>query len=217
MSDFNITLYEACEYLSRSKKTLGRYIRQGKLHPQRIKSQQGTLEYRFRRDDLEAFKQDEARQLDPTVETETPETKQDEPIITQDKPDETGFKKDIAKDKEKKDETSKDTKDGQGQGKDIIDLLQSTVSLLKDQLTVKDEQINSLIKGQERSDYILQTLQAKVFLLEQPRQRDLQSEGDFIETTPAEIKQDKPKKKTKETRQAETKQPKRGFLSKFFS
>ena len=56
MSDFNITLFEACELLNRSKKSISRYIRRGLLHPQQIKSQQGTLEYRFSKADLEAFK-----------------------------------------------------------------------------------------------------------------------------------------------------------------
>lgn len=216
MSDFNITLYEACEFLNKSKKTLGRYVRQGKLHPQKIKSHRGTLEYRFSRADLEAFRQAETSQLDETTEQAdlNADIKGDETTQKgQDTPDETGIKKDIAKDNEKKDETTQDNKDKPRQDGDIINLLQSTVSLLKDQLTVKDEQINSLIKGQERSDYILQTLQAKMFLLEQPKQRDIASEGDFIETKP-EVK---PEKKTKEPRRDKTKQPKRGFLSKFFS
>ena len=47
MSDFNITLFEACEILNRSKKTISRYVRQGKLTPKQVKSQRGTLEYRF--------------------------------------------------------------------------------------------------------------------------------------------------------------------------
>ena len=61
MSDFNITLFEACELLNRSKKSISRYIRRGLLHPQRVKSRQGTLEYRFSRADLEAFKLQETQ------------------------------------------------------------------------------------------------------------------------------------------------------------
>ena len=56
MSEFNITLFEACEFLNKSKKTISRYVRQGKLAPQKVKSQQGTLEYRFSRSDLEALR-----------------------------------------------------------------------------------------------------------------------------------------------------------------
>ena len=56
MREYDITLYEACEYLNRSKKTISRLIRKGKLHPKRAKSQQGTLEYRFSRADLNKYK-----------------------------------------------------------------------------------------------------------------------------------------------------------------
>ncbi len=35
-----LTLFEACEILNRSKKTLSRYVRQGRLHPIQVKSQQ---------------------------------------------------------------------------------------------------------------------------------------------------------------------------------
>ena len=55
MRDYNLTLFEACEYLNRSKKSLSRYIWQGLLHPEQIKSQQGTLEYRFSKDDDKKF------------------------------------------------------------------------------------------------------------------------------------------------------------------
>ena len=61
MSDYNLTLFEACELLNRSKKSISRYIRRGLLHPQQIKSQQGTLEYRFSKADLEAFKLQETQ------------------------------------------------------------------------------------------------------------------------------------------------------------
>jgi len=66
MSDFNITLFEACELLNRSKKSISRYIRRGLLHPEKVKSQQGTLEYRFSKADIEAFKAQEAERADET-------------------------------------------------------------------------------------------------------------------------------------------------------
>lgn len=65
-SDFNITLFEACELLNRSKKSISRYIRRGLLHPEKVKSQQGTLEYRFSKADIEAFKTLEALNADET-------------------------------------------------------------------------------------------------------------------------------------------------------
>lgn len=55
MSDYNITLFEACEQLSRSKKSISRYVRRGLLHPKKVKSQQGTLEYRFSESELKAL------------------------------------------------------------------------------------------------------------------------------------------------------------------
>ena len=73
MSDYNITLFEACELLNRSKKSISRYIRRGLLHPQKVKSQQGTLEYRFSQADIEAFKQKE---------NETRQDRQDTPDRT---------------------------------------------------------------------------------------------------------------------------------------
>lgn len=56
MEQYNVTFFEACEFLSRSRKSVSRYIRRGLLHPKYTKSAQGTLEYRFNMDDLETFK-----------------------------------------------------------------------------------------------------------------------------------------------------------------
>lgn len=103
MSDYNITLFEACEQLSRSKKSMSRYVRKGLLHPKKVKSQQGTLEYRFSESELKAFKEkeNESRQdrqdtQDRTDETpdikktatETPENK--ESVLDKSNTDETG-------------------------------------------------------------------------------------------------------------------------------
>lgn len=80
MDDFNITLFEACEFLNRSKKSISRYIRRGLLHPQEIKSQQGTLEYRFSDSELKAFKEKENESRQDRGDTQdrtegTPDTK----------------------------------------------------------------------------------------------------------------------------------------------
>jgi len=108
MSDFNITLFEACELLNRSKKSISRYIRRGLLHPERVKSQQGTLEYRFSKADIEAFKALEALDTDETTQDETGQ------------PDQTGhsgktrqdiFKNNNIKNKEVLDETRQDTQE----------------------------------------------------------------------------------------------------------
>lgn len=51
-----ITFAQACNLLKKSRKTISRYIRKGLLKPERIKSQRGTLEYRFKQADLESLK-----------------------------------------------------------------------------------------------------------------------------------------------------------------
>lgn len=50
------TLKEASEILRKSEKTISRYIQRGLLHPEKIKSAQGTLEYRFLTEELEQLK-----------------------------------------------------------------------------------------------------------------------------------------------------------------
>ena len=54
--NYNITFFEACEILKKSKRTISRYIKNGWLNPERIESKRGTLEYRFNRADLIKFK-----------------------------------------------------------------------------------------------------------------------------------------------------------------
>ncbi len=92
MSDHNITLFEACEILNISKKTISRYIRQGRLSPERVKSQQGTLKYRFARADLDALRasqafQDTPPETDGRVETAAPEAQEGPKTGTQARPE----------------------------------------------------------------------------------------------------------------------------------
>lgn len=194
MSDFNITLFEACEILNKSKKTISRYIRQGRLNPQQVKSQRGTLEYRFSRADIEAFRADETRQETQDTPDKTgqsgqtepepkktefkrdkEETRRDTPDRTE-QTDETGQKTYTADIKGKKEETGQTGQDKTGQGDGIINLLQDTVSLLKDQLTVKDKQIDNLsgkidqlIERDRETNILIGQLQSKVLMLEIPR------------------------------------------------
>jgi len=186
MNDFNITFFEVCELLSRSKKSISRYVRKGLLHPQRIKSQQGTLEYRFNKDDLEAFKAQEALNAE--------QGRQDRPDRT-DGTEETGHEGQTRQDtgQEKtfiysrgREETGQDTADQTGQlradrteetgqtGQDngLITLLKETTELLKEQLKVKDDQIkdlggkiDQLIERDRETNVLLKGLQDKVLLL----------------------------------------------------
>jgi hypothetical protein len=52
----DITFSEACRILGKSERTLSRYIKKGLIIPEKIKSQKGSIEYRFNKADLEAFK-----------------------------------------------------------------------------------------------------------------------------------------------------------------
>lgn len=189
MSDFNITLFEACELLNRSKKSISRYIRRGLLHPERVKSQQGTLEYRFSKADIETFKAQEAQRAD--------ETKQD----TADRTDETRqtghIKTGFIENKEILSETRQDTpeqtgherQDKTGQESEVITLLKETTGLLRDQLKTKDEQISSLggkidelIQRDRETNIILKGLQDKVFMLEQPKPKPEETGQDTDQT-----------------------------------
>jgi len=51
-----INFIEACKILGKSKRTLSRYIKKSLIIPEKIKSQKGSIEYRFNRAELEAFK-----------------------------------------------------------------------------------------------------------------------------------------------------------------
>ena len=171
-SDFNITLFETCELLNRSKKSISRYIRRGLLHPQEVKSGQGTLEYRFSKDDIEAFKILEA-QPDQTRPDGTYKARE-----TGHFGEETGHQKDDNKAKtgtgDRTEETDKTGHKPEQTGHDseVISLLKETTGLLKEQLIKKDEQIkdlggkiDQLIERDRETNFILKNLQDKVFML----------------------------------------------------
>ncbi len=63
-NEYIVTLYEACELLNKSARTVSRYVRKGFLNPMSIRSRKGTLEYRFSRAELDSLKdrEDEIRQ-----------------------------------------------------------------------------------------------------------------------------------------------------------
>jgi len=71
MKDKKVLTYnEACKLLGKSRKTISRYIKKGLIKPERVKSQRGSLEYRFKKADLEGLKpgidkdrQDKTRQV----------------------------------------------------------------------------------------------------------------------------------------------------------
>ena len=56
MTKTDLTLKEVCQVLGKSKRTVSRYIKKGLIKPEIIKSQKGSLEYRFVQADLESLK-----------------------------------------------------------------------------------------------------------------------------------------------------------------
>lgn len=202
MNDFNITLFEACELLNRSKKSISRYIRRGLLHPEKVKSQQGTLEYRFSKADIEAFKALEALN---TEETRQDETGQPEQTGQSGQERQDTLKTDNIKNKEVLDETRQDTPEETrpdrtretGQDNEIITLLKETTGLLKEQLGKKDEQIkdlggkiDQLIERDRETNILIGQLQSKVLMLEKPKEPII-SEAEETGHEPDQTGQDK--------------------------
>ena len=52
----DLSLKEVCERLGKSRRTVSRYIKKGLITPERIKSERGTIQYRFNQADLEGLK-----------------------------------------------------------------------------------------------------------------------------------------------------------------
>jgi len=74
-----LTYTEACKLLGKSRKTISRYIKKGLIKPERIKSQRGTLEYRFKKADLEGLK---IPGTDKIRQDKTQAIRQDREVIT---------------------------------------------------------------------------------------------------------------------------------------
>ena len=152
------------------------------MHPEKVKSQQGTLEYRFSKADIEAFKAQEALNAEQTRQDETgqpeqtgqsgqarQETLKTENIKNKEVLDETR--------QDKPEETRPDRTRETGQDSEVITLLKETTGLLKEQLTKKDEQIkdlggkiDQLIERDRETNVLLKGLQDKVLMLEKPKE-----------------------------------------------
>jgi len=218
MSDFNITLFEACELLNRSKKSISRYIRRGLLHPEKVKSQQGTLEYRFSKADIEAFKAQEALNAEQTRQDRTEETDQtghNEPIKKAEFLENKDFKGQTEETRQDTPEqTRQDRTEETGQDSEVITLLKETTGLLKEQLVKKDEQIkdlggkiDQLIERDRETNILIGQLQSKVLMLEKPRE-PINGDADKTGHQPDQTGQDK----AGETGQ--DKPVKKGFIEK---
>jgi len=56
MTKSDFTLNEICQELRKSKRTITRYIKKGLLKPEKVKNEKGILEYRFKKPEIENFK-----------------------------------------------------------------------------------------------------------------------------------------------------------------
>ena len=220
MSDYNLTLFEACEFLNRSKKSISRYIRRGLLHPKEVKSKQGTLEYRFSKDDLKAFKTQEKQNAEQTRPDRTEETRQTGHI-------EVGFIKNKEAFNETKqdtpDQTGQRTQDKTGQNSEVITLLKETTGILKEQLIKKDEQIrdlggkiDELIQRDRETNILLKGLQDRVFMLEGVKESQNKSENEVYRAKRYKETQEAENKPT-EANTGEKQGGQKGFFSRLFN
>jgi len=175
------------------------------LHPEKVKSQQGTLEYRFSKADIEAFKAQEALNAEQTRQDRTEETDQtghSEPIRKAEFLENKDFKWQTEETRQDTPEqTGHGRQDQTGQDGEVITLLKETTGLLKEQLVKKDEQIkdlggkiDQLIERDRETNILIGQLQSKVLMLEKPKEP---INGDAEETghEPDKTGQDKPAKK----------------------
>ncbi len=206
MDDFNITLSEACEILNRSKKSISRYISKGLLHPIKIKNQNGILEYRFSKSDIEAFKLQEISNVGNKIQNiisydnnlinksyidsrinNNGQQWTGEDIVDNSGQDSSGHEKTVD---DKKEENT-----------EIIILLKETIGLLKEQLSKKDEQIkdlgfkiDQLIERNRETNILIGHLQNKVLMLEKQKDNiDKESQKTQVDT----IRHDKTQMDTK--------------------
>ena len=130
--EYVLSMFEVCELLNKSKRSISRYIRRGLLHPIQVKSRQGTLEYRFSEIDVKDFKEGQPRQdytegtrqagqvrqehgnyEEPDLKEHSPQTRQDRPD-TKDRPGVTA-RNESPEESEFNRETRRDTQEKTGQ------------------------------------------------------------------------------------------------------
>jgi len=193
---YNLSLFEVCEILSKSSRTITRYIKNGILHPVEIKSRKGMPEYRFCREEIDAFKARENQWRQPSYTSRMQYVRPD--II----PEAPVLPSSISTDNQNLvEETSKTAARGgienipitsqaeapiqnikpeikaeTRQDEEIITLLKETTEILRDQLKAKDDQIKNLdekigqlIERNRETNILLKGLQDKIGLLDSPK------------------------------------------------
>ncbi len=180
LNDYILSLFEVCEILSKSSRTVSRYVKNGVLRPMEIKSRQGTLEYRFSKSEVDALRarEDQARQIsylpnfgNPVICDSSLPIESKTPIETRDGQDKVDTQI-AASPKIESQPIGPETK----QDRAIIDLLKGTTEMLRDQLKVKDDQIKNLddkigqlIERNRETNILLKGLQDKMVMLGPPK------------------------------------------------
>jgi predicted DNA-binding transcriptional regulator AlpA len=149
-----LTLEQVSQRLNKSKKTISKYIKQGKLTPERVRSKQGTLKYKFLESDIEAFSVGvDLGEMNPEQNQEPQkgnyQNRKEEPIEEND-----------------------------------FNQIRELTEVLKEQLNRKDEQIKSLsdkidtlIERDRETNILLGQLQSKVLMIENPKERTEEEES----------------------------------------
>lgn len=158
LTDYTITLFEVCESLVVSKRTISRYVRLGMLHPQWTKSLKGTMEYRFSKAELDAIKA--MGKTNAMRHDATPMASLEVATITEiSKPDATER------------QTEKTQTPGETPQDAIICLLKENNETLKGELTAKNAQIKSLLDQNHETNVLLlkqQGIMAELQAAQQP-------------------------------------------------
>jgi DNA-binding transcriptional MerR regulator len=76
----DINLDQACNILGKSKRTITRYIKKGLLNPEKVKSENGILEYRFKKSEIENIKNPDTTTGQTTRQNQKVEQKDDDTL-----------------------------------------------------------------------------------------------------------------------------------------
>ncbi|MDD3859786.1 MAG: helix-turn-helix domain-containing protein [Bacteroidales bacterium] len=80
MTKDDLILKEVCKELGKSKRTITRYIKKGLLNPEKVKSENGLLEYRFKKLEIENFNNPDTTTSQTTRQNTKNETKKDDTL-----------------------------------------------------------------------------------------------------------------------------------------
>jgi len=167
-----LTLLQACEILGKQPKTIYRYVKRGWLHPEVSLSSRGTTQYLFYKADLDALKTVDRTTLD--------NASLDYPTL-----DQTGQEQEDLGIEEALGETTLDQTrpdlPRQDTNQEVVSTLREHVAFLREQITVKDEQIKDLSKRNEVAIGIIGSFQKERMAIEAPKPEEPHHEYGYRE------------------------------------